>query len=120
MQRELAFPLSQVLRRLGGHTQKGILRRARHVILNLRDQRRHQVEVLVHVGKLIQQFHHAVIVFQGMQPHPRQAVLAGDQILVQGLVLMPEQDQAEGRHGWKAQDSMAFGAAGGTEVATRK
>ena len=74
LQRKPPLVRRQILRRLGHHIQKRILRRPLHVVLNLRHQRRHNVKVLVNVRKLIQQLHHTVVVFQGVQPHPRQAV----------------------------------------------
>ena len=91
---------------LAATSQKRILRRSRHIILNLHHQRRHQIEVLMNVRKLVQQLHHAVIVFERVQPHPGQAIFAGDQILVERLVLVPEKDDAQGRHGWKTKSSM--------------
>ena len=106
-QRELPLLLGQILGWFRRYVKKWILRRPRDIILDLRDQRRHQIEILVNGGKLIQHLHHAVIIFQRMQTHPGQAVLARDQILVKGLVLMPEKNQAEDRHGWKVQSSMA-------------
>jgi hypothetical protein len=33
-----------------------------------------------------------------MQPHPRQAIFSGDQVLIKRLVLVPQQDDAQGRH----------------------
>ena len=98
LQREPALFRRQILGRLRSHLQKRILRGARNIILNLRDQRWHQVEGLMDVGKLVQQFHHAVIVFQRMQAHPRQAIFACDQILVKGLVLVPKNDDAKSGH----------------------
>ncbi len=110
LQGKLSLLQRQVLCRLGGHLKKRILRRPRNVVLNLNDQRRHQIEVLVNIGKLIQQLHHAVVVLEGMQAHPRQAILARHQILVKGLVLVPEKDETQGGHGWKSQSSMGIRA----------
>src|SRR5207248_568887 len=99
---------------LGRNRQKRILRRPRDVVLNLRDQRRHKIEVLVNVGKLIQQLHHAVIVFQCMEAYPGQAVFAGHQILVERLVLMPEKDKTQGGHERKFSLAWGFGTVGST------
>ncbi len=101
LQRELPLFLRQILGRLGRYVQKRILRRPRNVILNLRDQRRHQIEVLVYIGKLLQQLHHAVIILQTVQAYPGHAILAGHQILIERLVLMPEKDETQGGHGEK-------------------
>src|SRR5579871_6722850 len=57
--------------------------------------------------ELIQQFHHAVVVLERVQTHPRQAVFTRYQILVERLVLMPKKDDAKRRHGWTA--SLACG-----------
>ena len=119
LQGEVPLLLRQILGRLGRHVQKRILRRARNVILNLRDQRRHQIEVLVDVGKLIQQFHHAVIIFERMQAHPGQAIFAGHQILVERLVLMPEKNQTQGGHGWKVSLAWGFGCQGARKRSAR-
>ena len=56
-------------------------------------------------GKLVQQFDHAVIVFESVQTYPGQTVFAGNQILVKRLVLMPEKNDAEDGHGWNRQSS---------------
>jgi hypothetical protein len=50
------------------------------------------------LGKLLQQFDHPVVVFQGVQTYPGQAVLTCDQILVIGLMLVPENNDAKNRH----------------------
>ena len=98
LQGELALGESEIFRRLGGDIQKRIARASGHIILDLRNQGRHQIEGLMDVGKLVQQFDHAVIVFQRMQAHPGQPVLARDQILVIRLVLMPEYNHAQNGH----------------------
>jgi hypothetical protein len=41
------------------------------------------------VGKLVQQLHHAVVIFQAVQPHPWQTVFSGEQVLVKRLMLVP-------------------------------
>ncbi len=90
LQREPPFRLRQVLRGLRHHLQKRILRLARNVFLNLRDQRRHQIERLVHLWELVQQFHHSVVILQRMQPRPGQAILPRHQVLIERLVLVPQ------------------------------
>ena len=106
LQRKATLSLRQVLRRLRGNHQERVLRRARNVIFNLHHQRRNEIEVLMNVGEFIQQLHHAVIVFERVQAHPRQAIFACDQIFIKRLVLMPKKDDTQGRHGWRSQDSM--------------
>ena len=49
--------------------------------------------------ELIQQLDHSVVVLQRMQPHPRQTVFARHQVLVKGLVLVPEKNYAQHGHG---------------------
>jgi hypothetical protein len=41
-----------------------------------------------------------------MQAHPRQAIFARHQILIERLVLVPEEDETQGGHDWNGQDSM--------------
>ena len=90
--------LRQILCRLGRDAEKRILRRARRVILDLHHERGHEIEVLVDVGELVQQLHHAVIIFECVQADPREAILARNQVLVVRLMLVPENDDAQCRH----------------------
>jgi hypothetical protein len=78
--------------------KKWVLGSSGHVILDLSDQRRHQIEGLMDVGEFVQQLDHAVVVFERMQAHPGQAVLSGDQILVERLMLMPQDNDAQNGH----------------------
>jgi hypothetical protein len=52
----------------------------------------------VNAGEFIQQFHHAVVVLERMQPNPGQSVLARDQVLVKRLMLVPQDYNAQNRH----------------------
>ena len=97
LQREAPLGRRQLRRRLGHQVKKRIVRVARDVILDLCHQRRNQVEVLVDVGKLVQQFHHPVVVLEGVQPDPGKAILAGDHVFVERLVHVPEQHQPDFR-----------------------
>src|SRR3954465_8857304 len=90
--------LRQIFRGSGRNPQEGILRRSRGIILYLHHQRWNKIEILVNVGKFIQQLHHAVVVLERMQSNPRQTVFTRDQILVKRLVLMPEKYDSQGRH----------------------
>ena len=100
LQRKAPLLQRQIFRRLGRHSQKRILRRPVNIILNLHHQRRHQVEVLMNIGKFVQQLHHPVVVLERVQPRPRQTIFARDQILIKRLVLMPKKNDAQGRHDW--------------------
>jgi hypothetical protein len=62
--------------------------------LELHQERRHQVERDANVGKLAQQGDHAPIVLEAVQAYPWQDVLAGDEILVERLVHVPQQSDA--------------------------
>jgi hypothetical protein len=53
----------------------------------------------MYVGKLVQQLHHPVVVFQRVQAHPRQAIFACNQVFIKGLVLVPKDYNAEYGHG---------------------
>src|SRR5579864_606907 len=85
--------------RTRGHIQKRILRASGDVVLDLRDQRRYQVEVLMNLREFVQQFDHSVVVLQCMQPHPGQTVFPRYQVLVKRLVLVPEKNYAQHGHG---------------------
>ncbi len=98
LQRKPAFLLRQFLCRPARHQQERVLRLSRNVILNLQDQRWHEVECLMHLGKFIQQLHHPVVVLQGMQPRPGQPVLPGHQVFIERLMLMPQDDNSHLRH----------------------
>ena len=98
LQRETTLVGSQVFCRFGGNLKERVASRAGHVVLYLRDQRRDKIEGLVNVGKLVQQFDHAVVVLERMQPHPGQPVLAGDQVLVKRLMLVPQNYDAQNGH----------------------
>ena len=50
------------------------------------------------IRELVQQLHHAVIILERVQPHPRQAVFSGDQVLIERLMLMPEHNYAQDGH----------------------
>jgi hypothetical protein len=41
-----------------------------------------------------------------VQSNPGQAIFAGYQVLVERLVLVPEKNQTQSRHGWKTKSSM--------------
>ena len=70
LQRKPPLVLRQIFRGLARNLQKRVLSLARTIILNLRDQRGHQIERLVHLWELVQQLHHAVIVLQCMETRP--------------------------------------------------
>jgi hypothetical protein len=106
LQRKPALFIRKILGRLGRDIQERIQRRPGNIILYLDHQRRHKIEVLMNLRKLIQQLHHSVIVFERVQSRPRQAILAGDQVFIKRLVLMPKKDDAQDGHGWSSQSSM--------------
>ena len=98
LQREAAFVVREIFGRPGRNFEKWIMRRSVDVVLNLRDQRWDKVESLVNIGKLVQQFHHAVVVFQGMQANPGKAVFTRNQIFVERLMLVPQNNNAQSWH----------------------
>src|SRR5919108_6647487 len=63
--------------------QKRITRVPRGIFLDLRDQRRNQIEGLVNCGKFLGQPDHAVVILEGMHADPWQAVFAADQVLIE-------------------------------------
>ncbi len=86
---EAALRFRQTFDGHDGDIEKRIGRRAGGVFFDLRDHRRHQVEGLAHMGKFFQDLHHSRVIFQRMQPGPRQLIFAGPQILVERLVHVP-------------------------------
>ncbi len=95
LQSEAAVFERQLRGGLGGQVKQWIAGRSSRVILNLPDQRRHEVEILVNAGELIQQLHHAVVIFERVHTHPRHSIFPGHQVLVEGLMHVPEEDYAE-------------------------
>ena len=74
------------------------MRCSTNVILNLRYQRWDEVESLVNIGKLIQQFHHAVVIFQRMQTNPGKTIFTRNQIFIKRLMLVPKDNDAQSCH----------------------
>src|SRR6516225_2936236 len=89
LQGEAALFEAQVAGGPGRDLEEWVLGGPRDVVLDLGDERGHQVKVLVNLREFIQELDHAIVVLQGMQAYPGKPVLAGDQILIEGLVLMP-------------------------------
>jgi hypothetical protein len=48
--------------------------------------------------KLVQQLDHPIVVFQSMQSDPGQAVFTRNEVLVKGLMLVPQNNHAKDRH----------------------
>ena len=97
-QRKSTLAGSQVVRGFGCNIEAWISRGSCHIVLDLGNQRGNKVKRLVNLGKLIQQLDHPIVIFERMQPDPREAVLARNQILVKRLVLMPENNHAQNGH----------------------
>ena len=110
LQRKAPLVRSKVLGRFGSNVEEGIMRGSSDVVLNLSDQARNQIKILVDVRKLVQQLDHPVIILKRMQANPRQAVFASDQVFVERLMLVPKNDDAEGGHAGKL--SLAWRCAG--------
>ena len=70
LQGKLALGKRQLFSGLRGHAQKRILCRSGNVILDLHHQGRHDIEVLMNIRKFVQQFDHAVIIFESVQSDP--------------------------------------------------
>ena len=88
-QQEGAVGIGQALGRLESQVEERIDGGARGVLRHLRHHGRHQVKRLPDGRELLQNPHHPVVVLERMHARPRQLVLAGDQILVVGLVHVP-------------------------------
>jgi hypothetical protein len=60
---------------------------------DLRQQRRHQVERDTNAREFAQQRHHAPVVLDGVEPHPRQDVVTGGEIHVIRLMHVPQEGE---------------------------
>jgi hypothetical protein len=100
LKRESAFLGAQIASWFRSNREERIARGAAFVVLNLRDERRNQIKGLMDVRELIEQFHHSVVVFEGVQTYPGETVLSGDQIFVERLMLVPKQNDTQNRHRW--------------------
>ncbi|MNY00119.1 hypothetical protein D3C86_1326020 [compost metagenome] len=65
------------------------------VVDQLLQQGRHEVEGLVQRRELLQELRHVEVVLDGMQAHPRHEVLARQAVLVEGLMHVPDDGNAE-------------------------
>ena len=91
---KLIVGVGQLRRRFEAEIEIRIARPVGRELLELDEQRRHQVERDPHVRKFAKERHHAVVVLQRVQSHPRQDVLAGHEVLVIRLVHVPQQGDA--------------------------
>jgi FMN phosphatase YigB (HAD superfamily) len=55
----------------------------------------------MHLRELVQQLHHPVVVFQGMEARPGQAILPRHQVFVERLVLVPQDDYSQLGHDFR-------------------
>src|SRR5205814_7621729 len=95
------FPGSKLCCRFGSNFVKRVLGGAVYIILNLSDERRDQIEVLVNIRELIEQLDHPKVVFQGMHSDTRQAVFPRYQVSIKGLMHVPQENEADIGHGLK-------------------
>ena len=63
LQGKAALVRGEVFGWFGCNVEKGIARSSSDVILNLRDQTRNKIEILVDIGELVEKLHHSVIIF---------------------------------------------------------
>ena len=81
----------KVARRPLAQVEKEIDRLFLAVVLDLRQQRRHQVEGRAHLRVAVEQRRHLEVVLGRAQAHPGQQVRAGEVVLVIGLVHVPDE-----------------------------
>src|SRR5688500_12314881 len=91
---ERALLLGQRVGPLQPDLEVSIARLVARKRLDLHQHRRHEVECEAHRGELTDERHHSPVVLERVQPHPRQDVLAGQQVLVQRLMHVPQQRHA--------------------------
>src|SRR5256885_10240655 len=70
LQSETSLIEGKIIRGLSSHLKERIVGFTRNVVLDLGNERWHQIESLMNVGKLIQQFDHPVVVLQRVQARP--------------------------------------------------
>ncbi len=87
---ETALFAGQLGGRFEPELQMAIPRAASREGFQLKEQRRNQIEGEFDPWKFVEERHHPVVVLEGMQADPRQDVLTGREILVVGLVHVPE------------------------------
>ena len=91
---ELPIVLAQLIGRCQTHFQMAIARLSGRKGFELYEQRWNQVERELERRELACQRRHPVVVLERMQPHPRLEVLAGGEVLIEGLVHVPQQSDA--------------------------
>ena len=97
-EQECAIGVAQLLGGFESELKERIDGVAGSVLGHLRHHGRHQVEGLTDLGKLLQHLHHAVVVLQRVHACPGEFVLAGNQVLIEGLVHVPQEAQVYLRH----------------------
>ncbi len=83
--------LGEVGGRLEAEVEIPIAGTVRREGLELHEQRGDEVERDADARELAKQRNHPVVVLQGMQPHPGENVLPGDEVLVIRLVHVPQE-----------------------------
>jgi hypothetical protein len=91
---EGAFVGREQFRRLHAELQMAVPRFLTSERLQLDEQRGNQVERDPHRGMVPQERHHAPVVFDGVHPDPRQHMLPRQQVLIEGLVHVPQNRNA--------------------------
>ena len=91
---EGALFVGQLLGRLEADLEMPVPGAAVRERFELHEEGRHEVEREAHVRKLAQQRRHPVVVLERMQADPRQDVLPCHQVLIERLVMVPQQRNA--------------------------
>ncbi len=89
LQQLLALVHAQRLGGFQGEFEKRVAGLPGCVLFHLRHHGRHQVEGLLHLGKVFQNAHHAVVVFQGVHARPGELILAGSKVFIERLMHVP-------------------------------
>ena len=67
-----------------------------NIILDLQQQRGHQVDVLLHRGKFLDQQQHVEVIFGGVKAHPGHVIISPG-IFIIGLMIMPQKSDVQFR-----------------------
>ena len=98
-QDEGAFFVGEGFGGFQGDVEERVIGLAARVLFHLHHHGGHQVEGLLDLREFLEDFDHAVVVFEGVHAGPREAVFARGQVLVEGLVHVPEEAEVDSRHG---------------------
>ena len=94
-EQRLPLLLAEVAGRAGGQVQEAVSRHAAHVIVELLEEHRREVDGAAHARVPLQHRRHVVVGPGGVEPDPGQEVLAGLRVPVERLVHVPQEGESD-------------------------